>query len=432
MRGKTKNMAKKVQQQGIAVEWELYLYLLRCAIRGEKEQEEILKKYLAVDTEWLINTAYKKQQRMLLDSYIVKYNNLKYGKEDTSRIPLEVVMDGYQQYSCIRRILQEAEKNEVELVLFKGCVLADLYPQYIQRVSCDTDILVNRKDKEKAICLFENLGYILKEESSNNEVLVFQNKQYHHKVELHTCLWEDYKGKRLDKLKELGIDDENSFIHIKACGMSITTLGYEEHLIYQLFHIIKHFSLQGISVKYLADITLYVDQYGKYIDFHKFWLKVERLGYGKFAYDFFVLCIQYLGMDDSIIKDYRKDIGSELIFLLNDLLEGGVVYKDKNAKWQILGMMTPYFVGEKTTSSTKLRRKMQVAFPKRKDLPEEYSYAIKIPVLLPVAWIHKLVNYLIKYHKHKNDWYTINEKLNVAERRISLMDSLDLLEKKGK
>lgn len=51
-------------------------------------------------------------------------------------------------------------------------------------------------------------------------------------------------------LKGLEMDAQEKLVELNVCGgMTGTTLGYTEHLIYQIFHIVKHFVLQGVGMQ---------------------------------------------------------------------------------------------------------------------------------------------------------------------------------------
>lgn len=414
------------QSNDITEEWRLYMYLLRCAIREEALDEETLGKYRSVESGRLRKRASENAQTFLMGKMIDAYAQFCEEETQKSNYLARTVYE-YEKYKCIRNVLALAKENQVPFVIFKGCVLANLYPQYVQRSSSDTDIFVERAYKKQAVDLIVSAGYTIDEEHSKNEVCVLRSQSGVHTIELHTCLWEDYTGRRLDILEGMKLTDTDKLIELETCGFTVTTLGYEEHLIYQLFHIIKHFSLEGIGVKYLADITLYVDAYGKYIDFDGLWEKLDRLDYARFAYYLFVICIEFLGMDDRILENRQMVMGDELLEFMLDLFNGGAIVGEKKDSWQILGMMTPYFTGEKKAVKGRIRRKLAVIFPRARDLQDHYDYARKNHFLLPVAWIHKMVNYLVKYRKMGNDWYSAGEKLDVAEHRIDLMDKLGLL-----
>lgn len=333
-----------------------------------------------------------------------------------------------KKFAAIRRILIEAEKEGIILVFFKGCVLADLYPQCLLRNTCDTDIFVYEKDREKAMKLLEGLGYIKSEEHSKKHVQVLFSNEFHHVVELHFYLWEDYKGRKIDILTKMDLVKDDSLQELEVCKMKVITLGYEEHLIYQMFHIIKHFVTEGVGIRYLTDVALYINRYGALIDYSSFWEKMKQLGFDKFCQAFFRLCIQCFDMKEDIMKAVKPMNNGIEDALLIDILNLGVLYKNKTSSWQILGIMTPYLVGDEYIPENSFMRKLKVLFPARKSLPDEFSYAKKYVLLLPVAWIHKMILFLIKSNKYKG-WYNAGEKLETAEYRLKLVKKLGLAEK---
>ncbi len=337
-------------------------------------------------------------------------------------------MHEFEKYRILRSLLKEAEKRDIKLVVFKGCIIADLYPNYSYRFSSDTDIFVDESDKEKAISLFETFGFKKEEEYSKSMVSTYIYSDFNYVIELHFSLFEDYMGSKINKLNNLKLTKEDSLISIQACGMEVTTLGYEEHLIYQMFHIIKHFSLQGVGVRYLVDITYYVNRYIEKIDVESFWRKMDYLDYTTFCRMFFKICIDYFGMDQTIMTN-RKVVEKEgLSEFLLDIINVGTIYEEKDAAWQILGIMTPYFTGEDKIPKTNFGIKIKVLFPSSKSLPSNYAYAKKYKLLLPIAWFHKIINFTVKRHSHKGDWYEAGEKLAVAQHRLNLMKSLGLMD----
>lgn len=326
----------------------------------------------------------------------------------------------------IKTICREAEKKGIRLVFFKGLLLADLYPQYAERTSADSDILVSEEQREEAEKILTECGYVKNEEHSKIHVQVYANNALDHVVELHTRLWEDYTGPRIDILKSMELCSPETDIRTTACGIEVNTLGHEKHLVYQLFHIIKHFSLEGIGIRYLIDTTLFVNRYFDDIDFDLFWKHIEMLGYTKFVEAFFQICITELNMTDKVFENHAYTLDHSVEDLKMDLLKVGIT-KDKVAGWQIMGAMEAYFTGEAKAPKKGLRRKISMVFPSLDALPKTYIYARKYPVLLPLAWIHRAIKFLIRRKNHKDDFYSIGEKIDVGERRISIMEELGLL-----
>lgn len=413
----------------ISDEWKLYLYMVRCAIYGKDLDKEIILTFQTISTTQLVDRARVNGQRMLLSKYLQQYTSIVGDDwQEDSKYRMIQIFKEYDKYRCMRDLLQLSKEKNLHLVLFKGCVLADLYPQYAERISSDTDIYIDIEEKEQVLSMLYQYGYVKNEEHSKEEVTVLEHRERFHVIELHTCLWEDYEGKRLAILDEYQLTRADKRITLTACDMEVTTLGYQEHLIFQLFHIIKHFSLEGVGMKYLADITLYINEYATYLDYADFWNKMERLGYDKFCYCLFTICVEYLGMDRAILQDRLVELGEEMYRLIQDLLQVGKVTDDKGVKWQIFGTLTPYFTGEKKTAASKWKRRMEVIFPRAEDLRDDFAYARENKILLPIAWIHKIVMYLIKYQQHKDEWYNATEKLDAAEYRISLMKDMGLLD----
>lgn len=228
-------------------------------------------------------------------------------------IPEEILEKWHQEYvdgldraeECKKAFSEFAEKakqDKVTYAVFKGFVLADLFPNPLYRTSNDTDILIKKENAPEMIRFLKKLGYKKDAHDSTEQVPVYYREQPNHRLELHYSLWEEFKGPKIDILESFGITEESSFITVQAGQMELTTLGYEEHLIYQMFHIIKHILVEGMSFSGLVDITLYINKYGRVIDFSSFWSKMEQLGYATFCETFFQCCIQYLKMDRAIME----------------------------------------------------------------------------------------------------------------------------------
>lgn len=344
-----------------------------------------------------------------------------------------------KKYKAMQNLINEADKEGIKLVFFKGAVLADLYSSYLLRTSGDTDIFIYEKDRYKAIKLLEQLGYVKNEEHSKETVPVYFNKDLFHVVELHFCLWEDYKGPKMKLMEEFHLTAEEKLIQITVCEMTFFTLGYEEHLIYQIFHIVKHFSLEAVELRYLMDITLYINRYANKINLSSFWNKMKLLGYEKFCYALFDICVSYLGMEDKILKVAGEIEKTDKDKLLNDILSIGEEEHGDVALWQIFGLITPYLEGKEQLPKNKWKRIIKLLFPPPAALPEKCSYAKKYTFLLPIAWAHKFIGWLIRYIMHykngknatEGNLYGPNAKLKASEYRLSLMNKYGLIKNKN-
>lgn len=194
--------------------------------------------------------------------------------------------------------LQKAEMAHLPFAVFKGCVLADLYPDASMRYSKDTDLLIRMEDTASFYHFLEQEGYFQEEERSNEQVPVFVRPDPYHKVELHFSLWETYNGPKIQQMNTMHITDPSTFVFCQALGHTVQTLGYTEHLFYLIFHICKHVVTEADTFGGLVDLTLFVNNYKDQIDFSRLWNWLEQLGYSYFAELLFNCCIRYLRMDD--------------------------------------------------------------------------------------------------------------------------------------
>ena len=404
-----------------------FLKLMNYSIHSECEREHI--ELSPMEVEEIYVWANKAKLAPVMCNTALEVLNLnKEMAEAWKKISMEGLICQYGNYASLRKILKEGKERKVKFVVFKGCVLADLYPQYTLRYSCDSDIFVYERDKEEAINILKDLGYEIIEDHTNPQVYVFYHHASKHCVELHFCLWENYDGPQMRLLESMGLDAEEMLIELEVCGgIHITTLGHEEHLIYQMFHMVKHFVLQGISVRYISDISLFVNAYGKQINWESFWKKIDELGYTEFVKGVFTLGIRYLGMNDECMKGKKYPSERILENLLMDFIYKGEITGKNVANWQILGIMTPYLEGGGEVEDTRWKRNLKVMFPKRKDLTDDYWYAQKIALLLPVAWAHRAVKFLIKRVQRGKEWYSMEEKLDIVEYRLMLLKDLELV-----
>jgi hypothetical protein len=330
-----------------------------------------------------------------------------------------------ERINALNRLLNKAEQQGITLVILKGCVLASLYPEYETRISGDIDIFVYQREKEKAIRLLESLGYRRDINKSNEAVALYIHSFEPSIVELHFSLWESETRSRAGLLESLNLTKEETLVRLNVCGMEMVTLGYLEHLIFQIYHIIKHFSLQGITIRYLADITLYINRYEEFISFKDFWEKVEMLKYDKFCENLFLICIKYLNMSQSIMKDRTLRVSEYEQEFLSDLIQGGSSYEADNESWQLSAIIKPYYQGDRNIPKTGLIRKLNYIKLMYRGFAKKYGKKRKL--LLPFAWIYKCVSFVIRCRKSKQKWSkAFQNKLAIVDKRLLLMKSLGL------
>lgn len=332
---------------------------------------------------------------------------------------------GFSRRMDLFRVLQAAKEQNIKMVCFKGYILADVYPEWKTRVSSDSDIYVYQRDSEKAEKLLCDLGYEIEEEKSKKQVPVYVHKKRKHVIELHFSLWEDYEGKQIDMLENMKITDENSLMQVKLGDMDVWTLSPTNHLIFQMFHIIKHFTVQGIGSRYMLDITFFVNHYIKDIDVSYFWECMEQLHYTDFCMYYFSLCAEYLHLNKDILGNKLVQCdASKKERLLEDMMKFD---KDEKNDYKVITLMSPYLEGRETHSGGSITRKLKLIFPSADALQDDFSYAKKHKILLPFAWVHKWCRFISnRLHGRSHSAFS---KIEEADDRVSMMKEMNLLEK---
>lgn len=409
---------------------ELYLdvfNMARAALFGEE-----LKLSEKVEAEELYRALVRAKLAPMCYNVASKYSNKDYFSpgiyEAWKRDSISKAFRQMFMVSELRKVLSEGEKRGLTLIVFKGIAVASLYPDANLRSSSDMDILVYPKEQKNAVSMLEDLGFESIDEGAKDHVPVFVKRLGPNsmKIELHDCLWEDYEGKQAQILESLKLSDKETLIRQSYQGIDYSTLGITQHFEFQLFHIVKHLFFEGISLRYFADISLFVNKFFDDIDWDKTRKDMKLLHYERFLDCIVCICQKYLGMRKDV-----PDIEPVSEEMIEHLVEDVLGEKDlSNAKdaYETINFLSTYFMRTTAVKESKFQQKRKQIFPLPSELHEKYSYAKKCPILLPVAWVHR-VFYFIGYKRDcKKYGKDANAAIKKSTTRLDLMRELDLMD----
>lgn len=237
----------------------------------------------------------------------------------------EKVLCEYRKLALTKQLIDAAQEADISLTFFKGYVLADLYPDFTMRTSSDTDLFIHKGDFERTATLLESLHYQRVKSLDTANVFTFVYKEDGpplHKIELHTSLFEDMKGPQIEYLESMQL--EASTLPLECCSTVLQTMSHQNHLIYQIFHLVKHLCFHGLPIRYLLDTALFIQQYGKEIDWKDFSKSMEHLGYSCFWRHFATLMITHFHVSAEILNGEKPGYNSTTSLLLQDLLWFGM------------------------------------------------------------------------------------------------------------
>lgn len=144
------------------------------------------------------------------------------------------------------------EKAEISCLPLKGAVLRVLYPAPQMRTSSDVDILVRRQDFDRALALFEGLGYTVTERWLHDVSL---RSPAGVSLELHFSLFEDGgKWERMtDRVWESALPAEKA-------PRTQYVMSHEWFTVYHTAHMAKHFVHGGCGVRPVMDLWVMARQ----------------------------------------------------------------------------------------------------------------------------------------------------------------------------
>ena len=315
-----------------------------------------------------------------------------------------------------------SEKN-IKILVFKGIIFRNMYNNPDDRISSDEDILIKKEDYEKVKEFFLSEGF---EFIDKGEECAYFSKSTGLCIEVSTSLF-SHESKAYGHLNKLFEDVFEKSIKINIDKIDILTLSHEPHLIYIVFHNMKHFLTGGFGIRQVADFSKYIETYGEYINWEKFWSDLKDLNYDTFALNLIEISLKYLGFNDDKItypdnitsfdelKNSQKYyINSES--LINDILDAGV-FGASTMDRKHTALMTLDAVEDKKKSN-----RLKAVFPNVNYLKDNYTYLQKYPILLPVAWGQRILSYL---KKNKTSSY-INT-MELGKQRIELLKEYKII-----
>ena len=356
-------------------------------------------------------------------------NHSRYGQ-----IILGAVAKNISDLSYIRRILDELQKNDIDFVVLKGDSVAAIYTEPDLRISGDVDILLDRKDEERALDIFSGYGYSYtkRPEWGNETVLIHPTRK---QVEIHVDLYD--KSREDIFFGKVGSITE-PYMKITTDNLGeIKVLSPNDGIMFLYLHFVKHFLSSGAGIRQLLDIVLYSRYYKDKIKWEDFFEKLESVHYLQLYSYILSAAVKYMGFKQEDLPHVNYDF-NRADKVVADLQHSGIfghneadlarfkrIYeKRRNEKYGFVD----YDEYEKMYNVSKIK----VVFPPLPIMQKKYKYLEKHSYLLPAAWLQRIAYSVwgIVTKKNKLEKYT---NMNTAitnqtiENRMKLMEELDII-----
>jgi hypothetical protein len=323
-----------------------------------------------------------------------------------------------KQMSKVFKSFQEAN---IPVIALKGLVVREHYPHPEFRSMSDADILVHREDVEKAEIVLMNLGYY--KHSSIEIHSSFDHKNYL-SIDLHWTLVNELHIKTTtDFDKTLW---ENTMT-VTMNALPILSLSLEYELLHLILHIASHMIKSGFGLRQLCDVVVFVEKEKDNIDWNLFFEKAKTYKIEKLVMTIFILCQELFNMDlpnEDSIQYFKRNQYIEL--LINELFSSGVFGKRNPIRINSTRLLH-YNYNNKEKSTREINFIISFLFPSPKNLSKKYFYAKKYPLLIIVAWIHRIAYTL--YHSGLSIFEQIRSLCStstIARDRLKLLRWLQL------
>ena len=277
------------------------------------------------------------------------------------------------QTELTEKIKTAFEQEYIDYMLLKGANIKSIYPSPEMRMMSDIDILIKQSQYDKISKIMLSLGF--NEIIQSDHELIWQKDKL--MVELHKRLIPSYNKDFYAYFGEgwqLAKKQENTCCH---------KLSAEDEFVFIFTHLAKHYRDAGIGLKHFVDVFLLLENTKLNKEYVLDALKKLKLD------EFYINVIKTLnawfngGQEDEITTLITKTVFS-----------GGAYGKGEN------NILSQAVKADK--KGFKIKKVLSLMFLPLKKMQKRYACLNKLPILLPVFWVVRWVQFLLFKRKNFN------------------------------
>jgi hypothetical protein len=325
-------------------------------------------------------------------------------------------------YNKIVQVLCEVggvfEQKGIEYLVLKGVVIAETYPEPFTRSMGDYDILVHSDDFEQAMTSLQEIGY-----NTNSKMNTYKDATFFREndlsIELHHAILnterEPYAHEFMKQLWDQPIKIETPKGHIMAPQPKV-------HFSYVVLHMMKHLKEAGFGLRFLLDFKYFSEYHS--INHKEQLVFFERIGYGEFYRSVATLCHYYLGMKTNQLSCLYDPEATVIQILAEYVAEGGS-FGNGSERIRIVNQYDKY--KDAFRKKKRLSTYRELLFPPVSAIIESYKYLEKYRILLPIAWLQRLVKKVFNNRKGvKERFFLFAHDKELVSKKEYMMSALKL------
>lgn len=319
-------------------------------------------------------------------------------------------------------LLAQLRSAGAKPLVIKGLVCRNLYPNPDFRMSSDEDLLVEPEQTEVCHRVLTECGLTTPDPQSQAYELGYHRPDSYQYIELHRSLFPQ-ESEAYGDLNRFFVDAHSRAVELDG----IATLCPTDHMLYLILHAFKHFLHSGFGIRQVCDLTLFANRYGTEIDWKWILECCRQVRAEKFAAAMFRIGRKYLNLslEESCYPLQWQAILVDENPLLEDILDAGV-YGGSDMSRKHSSRLTLEAVSAQNRGEASSHGLLKSLFPTAQELEGRYPYLKDKPMLLPVAWTDRLVNYYIELAKTRAN--SPAESIRIGNERIDLLRQYEVLE----
>ncbi|MBQ9673827.1 MAG: nucleotidyltransferase family protein [Ruminococcus sp.] len=364
-----------------------FLYILKCFYQNtdctkpyeEIDISEIYKLSKMHDVQGIIFTKIKDLNYFKNSEY---YNRFRQKFFALAR--LGIILE-----NNLNKFTEILNENKIPHVLFKGAIIRNTYPSKELRTMGDIDVYINDEYTDKALDVLQRNGFIL--DNSCFESYVNTVKYNGTSYEIHSSI----------ASRNCHIHTADFIDFFKSCEnhcvlISDYTYTFEPtyHIVFLLYHLLKHFVRKGCGIRMFLDFPMFIDYYADEINYSLLKKYLDELRLYDFANVVFNFCRIKFGM--KLPEIFSANVENYVIdSLTNKIIVAGTfgheIEETNHQKIQRVQIKGKY------GRFSKLRSILRLVFPTKEELYYTGYWDINSSkLLIPLGHIKRFNKQLFK------------------------------------
>lgn len=337
-----------------------------------------------------------------------------------ARFRRDAILQSTSQYKRTQALLtltDALEKADVPYVLVKGAVCRELYSAPDLRHSADEDLFVRPENTSDAEKVLLSLGYTLQGDEDGQVTHWRESASMLH-IELHSRLTSP--SAKTDAPEAFFRDRIGKRIKYPVGESHVCTFDPTANLIFMVSHAKKHFIAGGFGIRTLCDLALFASKYSRDVDRDELYSMLDGMNATEFFRQMLAIARDHLGID---VSDWDIDSVMSGGDLLDDVIEAGVYGQSTMSRRHSAAMSVAEAEHGEGASSL-----LRTLFPAAETMKARYPFVKKHPILLPVGWAKRLIDYSVSVVKSDKDENSPTESLAIHKKRVALMKKYGIID----